>query len=90
MCYVKAQLPFVYTGARAYVEILHLIFVVAYEDERRSARQLPFVRAQTDAEKGIAPQDRQARPEECAPLAVSQAMLNLLPLSDDAGVKTQA
>src|SRR6185436_14111685 len=85
---IQTQLAGIQASPPPYVEALHLIPVVADEDERRPSLEFFPACAQPDVDKWIAPQNCQGRPGEGRPLSVSQS-LRLLAMADDARIKAQ-
>src|SRR5215207_11511638 len=76
--HVEAQASGVQARARAQLEILHPVLVVADEDEGRLAGYLTPVRVEPHAHEGVAPQHGQRRAQERGPFAAPLALLQSL------------
>src|SRR5258708_6050177 len=87
--YVKTQFSLVQTFAQANIKSLHRIFVVADKNEWRSATKLLSVHTQANIEKRISTKHCHCSPNECRPLARTQALV-LLTFANNRWVQAQA
>eukprot|EP01034_Spumella_vulgaris_P033737 gene33737-41621_t len=90
LCHVQAQHTPVDAAARADIQSLHQVLVVAYENEGGAPRVLFAVHAQPHIQEGIAPQRRQRRPGERQPLAASEPALLLFTVAHNVRVQAEA
>src|SRR5256714_7869445 len=87
---VEAQASGVEALARADLQALHPVLVVADEDEGSLALDLTPVGAQAHAHERVAAQDRERRAEEGRPLAAPAPLAQLLAPVHDARVEAEA